>query len=291
MEQYNDRLAIYTDGSKDLSGRVGASFCIPEINIECFSRISDNLSVYSSELIALSDCVSWLEENNSNTALSNNRGVVIFTDSLSSVVSIESRRSQTRPNLVFNIVQNIDCLYDTGRDVTIVWVPSHVGLSGNESADRLAKQALLVDSIQSRVPFESLEVNECINRFVNNKWQARLNASDKGVFNRSICPNVSCAIKYECDNKNKETLITRLRLGKCLLNKYLHAIGKHANGLCNTCKVEESIEHYLTACVESGLGEKIKAICDKRKMPFELNVILNDLEILDVIFNNVNRTL
>ena len=37
----------------------------------------------------------------------------------------------------------------------------------------------------------------------------------------------------------------RMRLGKCSLNKYLHDIKRHPDGLCEKCPVPETIQHLL----------------------------------------------
>jgi len=49
-------------------------------------------------------------------------------------------------------------------------------------------------------------------------------------------------------SRHQEVVITRLRLGKCQLNAYLHQIGKHADGLCVTCSKPETVSHFLIEC-------------------------------------------
>ena len=47
-------------------------------------------------------------------------------------------------------------------------------------------------------------------------------------------------------------VISRLRLGHCLLNKTLKLIGKHNTGLCDGCQEEESVEHIVLRCSRYG---------------------------------------
>jgi len=42
------------------------------------------------------------------------------------------------------------------------------------------------------------------------------------MVNRVIEPNVSLQVKYEHTNRMKEVTVTRLRLGKCLIDQYLY---------------------------------------------------------------------
>ncbi len=67
-----------------------------------------------------------------------------------------------------------------------------------------------------------------------------------------------------CYNRRDESIIHRLRLGKCGLNFYLYKIGKHDNGVCEVCQEPEDISHYLLSCTEYILQRNI--LCDKIKV-------------------------
>jgi len=58
-DRYGEYLVIFTDGSKDPeSGKAGAAFSVPKMGVEMKKRISDNLSVFTVELVAV-----WLALN------------------------------------------------------------------------------------------------------------------------------------------------------------------------------------------------------------------------------------
>ena len=59
----------------------------------------------------------------------------IFTDSLSTIDNLASSRSRSRPNLLSDM---IDLLHSINSQITVVWILSHVGITGNERADQLA---------------------------------------------------------------------------------------------------------------------------------------------------------
>ena len=69
-------------------------------------------------------------------------------------------------------------------------------------------------------------------------------------------------IKYsEWLNKRKETLITRMRLGKCWLNFYLKTQNKLPSEKCDTFGCDETGEHFPTECAEQQLMNKLENIC------------------------------
>ncbi len=46
--------------------------------------------------------------------------------------------------------------------VIFIWVPAHVGVKGNEAADRLAKQAVMDTSIEMTVSYNRYEIKAII---------------------------------------------------------------------------------------------------------------------------------
>ena len=63
--------------------------------------------------------------------LNSSKPVAVFSDSLSAIRTVESERSRSRPNLLNDILELKHALQ---RDLTLVWVPSHIGIRGNETA-------------------------------------------------------------------------------------------------------------------------------------------------------------
>lgn len=69
ISQHYDKLFIFPDGSKDFeSGRIGAAFFIPHLEIAVKRRLTDHLSVFTTELIAIQLVLQWAESNAQNKA-------------------------------------------------------------------------------------------------------------------------------------------------------------------------------------------------------------------------------
>ena len=60
------------------------------------------------------------------------QSIVVATDSLSSLKSIQSGRSNTNPNILNDIKAIVT---EIKTEIKIIWIPSHIGIAGNEVAD------------------------------------------------------------------------------------------------------------------------------------------------------------
>ena len=65
----------------------------------------------------------------------------------------------------------ISKLQEKGREVTLVWVPAHVGIPGNEQADALVKAATTKDATECWIPSIIKDVKRLINQNVLYQWQ------------------------------------------------------------------------------------------------------------------------
>ena len=54
--------------------------------------------------------------------------------------------------LIVNMLDKISRICET-VDLVFCWLPSHIGISGNEEADKAAQDALLLDVLSFNVPF------------------------------------------------------------------------------------------------------------------------------------------
>ena len=219
-EHGQNKIMIFTDGSKDEEGRVGAAFCSKQLNLQEKFRLPDRNSIFTAEMTAINRVLEHLK-----TATFHEE-VVIFTDSLSAVQAIDAGESKARPNLTIEIINNIDELAKNGKQCEIHWIPSHVGVEGNEAADILAKESTTHAIVDVHVNPELQDIYADIEMRINSLWQTRWDEETKGRHHHTIQPEVDGKIKYiDRNNRRKETFLTRLRLGRCRLKHYLHQMG------------------------------------------------------------------
>ena len=133
--KYQNCVKIYTDGSKDPeSGKTSAACYDSREGVGNGYRCTDDLSIFSTELIAIREALDLVKRKEY-------QNVVILSDSLSALKALQSRRSN-RSDLVHDVLIDCHMLITRGCDVKLEWIPAHVDISGNETADQLAKDAL-----------------------------------------------------------------------------------------------------------------------------------------------------
>jgi len=140
------------DGSK-IDDLVAASFTVPVLNIiDRKFRLCDNSSVYAAELTVIMEAVLWIL----NCEHYNKCKFAIFSDSLSVLTSIKESCSQSRPTLLNDLLSHLNKL--DSNQIKFIWIPSHIGVTVNERADALAKEALSIDYMNSTdyLEFEEL---------------------------------------------------------------------------------------------------------------------------------------
>jgi hypothetical protein len=201
----------------------------------------DHHSVYTSELIAINKALQATLALNKPTA-------TIFTDSLSSIQAIQQQNMAHNQIILTEIFQHNKQIIDKGNKVTLVWVPAHVGIYGNESADTAAKQALKHTTKDTKLPLNYNEIKSLITAAINTKWQNTWAQSTTGKFLHNITTHTPKQTKYTHPNRKVNNSINRLKVGRTQLNHHKTLLGISNNPNCPHCTNEESIEHVLLHC-------------------------------------------
>jgi ribonuclease HI len=118
---------IFTDGSKS-QDKVGYAFVHGLTKYK--RRIQNAASIFTAELYAIYDSLNYAESLPHRT-------IIIITDS-SSAISAITQYNPSNPLIV--MIQSR--IANSSKHFTLCWVPGHVGVAGNERADRAAKDAL-----------------------------------------------------------------------------------------------------------------------------------------------------
>ena len=97
------------------------------------------------------------------------------------------------------------------KEVIFCWIRGHVNITGNETADRKAKESLKLNTSMFEMPSNNFK--PFINNYVLSQWQSSL---DTAVFNKlhAIEPNIGNDSSAIRNLRREEVVIARLRIGQ-----------------------------------------------------------------------------
>ena len=266
--RYGAILKIYTDGSKDPSQPyTGCAMVVPELGLSYGFKLNQHLTVYATELIAILKALEWIKYNKPDH-------VVILTDSLSSIQSIDSGKSRTRPDLLAQVLINISDIIQLGIVLHIDWCPSHCNIIGNELADIEAKKATKSGHALQIKPYTQ-EIYSVIKAGVRAKWEKQW--KNYQGFRYMLDPGLSTKRIQYSDVRRLDIAYSRLRLGRNGL-KYNNLYYSGADPSCPYCENElETTEHFLFECPEHEFA-RIKLRLNIKQITtryFSINLLLN----------------
>lgn len=220
---------IYTDGSKTADG----------VGCACYSatwtdksRLPDMASIFTAELMAIRQAITYSENN-----LHQNK-ITIFSDSKSAIQSISSRS----PNPIVINIQ--DLIIPSTKQYTFCWVPSHVGVIGNEHADSLARNS--IDTLD-RTPYSlpRSDIRHNLKRLIRKAWQDSW-TNERNNKLREILPTIPP--KY-IDNHPRSWSVKMFRLKTGHTNlSHSYLMSGSEPPYCEDCIVPLTLKHVLTEC-------------------------------------------
>ena len=246
IAHYEHLLDIYTDASQD-NNSTSCAFVIPKLHQDYKTRLDKNVTILEAELIAIDKAIQYALQISCLQQC--NKGIVIFSDSLSALKILQNSYGKFLSETTRNIIYNTQLITQKINTLTHVWIPSHISIKGNDKADLLAKQALAYTNVEiTPVFFNQNYLYQQIDKVIIEHWQEDYNKTQQAHFYKLHQPTVNRDIKFTHPIRQIETAITRIRLGVAFVNKTLHKIKKHPTGLCDTCNKTEDLEHFLLHC-------------------------------------------
>ena len=152
---------------------------------------------------------------------------VVYSDSLSSLLAIDSCKVENP--LIFKILKDHSQLINSGKSITFCWIPSHVGIAGNENADTAAKAGLDVAISNMRFPVSDLLA--CVNQLCAKECQH--------LWSQCTSNKLYCVQPVIGHNRNPSlsrydsVLVSRLRIGHTRLNQFVSSKRRESTRMSN----------------------------------------------------------
>src|SRR5947207_3362309 len=236
-------ISIYTDGS-EIENEVGSAAYSPSTSMTMHHYLGTgkHANVFAAELIAIKLAMTIFDTHPNHDALTT------YADSQSALRALCAPRRQSGQYILAEVLAAMEEIKRARPTSTLQleWVPSHMGIQGNETADTEAKQAARDKLQHTQLPRRKLkaaqvtEINRHTVQSSRAQWIVRrantLRATKTGI-----------KIYGELTRKQATTL-ARLRSGHCGLNSYLHRFSIIEDPACDCGHRSETVQHYLLDC-------------------------------------------
>ena len=261
-------LMIYTDASRkdnletgSAEVGVGIAGFHKYIEIGCYKnkiKLNDNLSIASAEAFAIKytleqliQIISGTDDPNLNKLRQNLKArkvlkggdtIYIFSDSLSALLMINNPDFlSSRYDIILDI-HNATSTLKVNHDIKIeiTWIPSHVGIVGNEEADRLANEAILEADDNADIGLGYTEAKALFRKNIKKDWTAEWNAYTANN------PHRQKALITNPLRKSTIAVSKKARKRNILLTNTPYFLLK--DKFCNNCKCQLTVPHVLLEC-------------------------------------------
>jgi len=225
---------------------------------------------------------------------------LVCTDSLSCLKYPKVAHEQA-PTMARDIVQNIRMIEETGSCVSLIWIPAHVGVSGNERADQMAKDATKKETMENP-PLPHIQTTI---KIAEKLKEVELEEFRKRSLNMYLEITEYRYINHEMKHPEKRVadIIFRMRTGHAKTKKMLKRWNMTDSSDCNVCGVEENLQHIIMECkkyetarsrlkeqvIKSGIQFRIKELLGKvaknkqRETVKYLGQYVKDTGLIDVL--------
>ena len=239
--QFPGYFCFYTDGSKDGDRVSSAAICKQYQKSE---RLPNQASIYTAEINAILLALGIMEH-------SNRMDFLLFSDSLSTLQALQSRK--TDHPLLLKVLLKLTELDSKGFNIVFCWVPSHVGLAGNEKADLVAKQALTLPEVEPCF-FPYTDLRQYISFYVTRLWQeAWSTQTSNKLF--AIQPELCFWHPYRDLPRRDQVILTRCRIGHSRMT-HSWLLKAEPEPQCVFCDCPVTIKHLLLDCSDLAIARQ-----------------------------------
>ena len=229
---YMEYKHIYTDGSKD-DMKVGCAVISDDFSETM--RIPDGSSIFTAEAKAVDLALDFIADCETSNKF------VIFSDSLSVLKSLDHTSSKN-PQIQKLLEKHHDL--SEFNEIVYCWIPSHIGIAGNESVYQKAKDSLNLHPTNFSIPYANFK--SFINRYILDKWQILWNNS---VGNKlfEIKPVLGQSQPVVRNVRQEEVVLARLRIGHTRIT-HSYLLKREEPPYCFGCDTLFTVRHFLLDC-------------------------------------------
>ena len=272
LSTYPHHDPIYCDGSVKEERSAYGVWCS---KFSFKARLPNNSSIFTCELYAIYTIIKFITTNPGK--------YLILSDSLSSIIALLSPYN-SKHGLVHEIaylMSNLDPF-----SVVLEWVPSHMGIPGNEKADKIANEALQLSEITISNLFlpDILKIIKChyVKTF-NKLCNPCHHSTNISIENQNIIP------LFLKEPRHLQVPLTRVHL-RVTKATHLHIITKSEPNACPDCDEELTLEHVFIYCPSYEPARlALQSYCTNHQIHFTLDDLLNGKFPQELLLNFIKQ--
>ena len=175
---------------------------------------------------------------------SHHRQFLVFSDSLSALQAIAGRNLNHPMLLEFHKLHSQ--LSSEDYDITFIWIPSHVGIRGNEEVDSLAKRAVEEEIGSTKVPFSDLK--PLVHKYILKQWQDEWQLQKDNKLYEAR-PKLTEHLQSFRGSRREEVVLSRLHVGHTFLTHSFY-FKNEERPFCVACDENLTVQHILLDCAD-----------------------------------------
>lgn len=222
---------------------VGSAFIHVNSDHVEYHKLPSQTSVFTGECIAILSSLIFIANHNISPS-------VIFSDSSSALqaISCNSIKNCARNPVICKIKNALFHCHQNDIKISLVWIPGHSGIEGNEAVDQAARKAVNIGNPKffENFCFDLLPLSK---KYLVSNWNDEWNC-----FSYKFCkiqPNIpSCPwfFNFKEFDKRSTSVLIRLRLGHSCSPVQLYKFRLRDSPLCDCGLEEGSIDHIFFNC-------------------------------------------
>ncbi|XP_049272479.1 uncharacterized protein LOC119397303 [Rhipicephalus sanguineus] len=240
QDQLEGRLQVFTDGSVMPDGTAAAACVVPARTSSRQCKLPFPASSTAAELAGLHLAADLLAEDIQSEP------VAVLCDSKAALQILANHRDTGLTGSL--LAAKYRTLAASGASVSFHWLPSHVGIAGNEEADALAKAAHQPGTPITRAVAARDYTQARLKKLLVTVHPDSRVASGRGP---KLLPETGLT-------RRDRSALLRLRTGCVCTAAHRHAKGLCASPACSRCGDPETLEHLHCAC--PGLAQECSRV-------------------------------
>jgi len=226
-DRFKNFYHIYTDGFK-IGRRVSAALCHKR-GVSSI-RLPGATSIFNAELHAILLALDVVRK-------SKEKHFLLLSNSYSSLIALGG--SHVDHGTIYKYLKTYSTLTNCGKTVILCWIPGHVGIPGNERADRVAKAALSLPLSPVKVSAMNFLPRAKLLTTYTQRMARNMELCDGNAIN----PTVGVTKLNGSLGRKDAVIINRLQIG------HTHATHAHLLGdgddeaFCTTCYTSLTVTH------------------------------------------------